>query len=154
MKTFNMKNLLTKIGALAIHGAASASMIPSALAINEDEILCEDANLTAEQKLQCLLNSEEFLIESSPQGQSTSTSLPQGDLFQDFLPFFINTGLSIAGTLIFLAIVYAGYMMVTANDKEEEIEKAKKILIFAMVGVAIIATSYALIYGIANLDLD
>lgn len=125
--------------------------IPKALGQTLD---CEAKNLTTEQKLQCLFMSEQELIEGSPQGQSTGTSLPHGDINQDFLPFFINTALSIAGTLIFTSFMYAGYLLVFVNDNEEKVEKGKKILIYSAIGAAVMAISYAVIYGIANLDLD
>lgn len=115
---------------------------------------CDRQNLTNAEKLNCLLSSEEELIEGSPQGQETKTSLPHGDIFKDFLPFFVNTAISIAGTLIFTALLYAGYLLVTANDVEEKIEKGKKIMIYSIVGAVVMAVSYAVIYGVANLDLD
>ena len=119
---------------------------------------CDNSDLTDAQKLECLFPSEVALIEESPQGQgsdgSVQTSLPYGDLYTDFLPFFINTLLAAAGSLIFIAFLYAGYLMVFTNDSEENIEKGKKTLIYAITGAFVAAISYAVIYGIANLDLD
>ncbi|EKD94017.1 MAG: hypothetical protein ACD_28C00005G0009 [uncultured bacterium] len=134
---------------------AWTSMMSYAFAQNTTEnINCDDPNLTNDQKLTCLFPSEQELIEGSPQGSSTGTSLPHGDLTGDFLPFFINTALSIAGTLIFTALLFAGYLLVFVNDNEEKIEQAKKILTYCVIGTVVMATSYAVIYGIANLDLD
>lgn len=104
------------------------------------------------QKLNQLLLSEEELIEASD--KSEGTKLAQGDIGTDFIPFFINLGISIAGTMVFIAFLYAGYLLVFANDKEEDIEKGKKILTYAVVGAIMVAISYALVFGVANLDLD
>ncbi|HCW32793.1 MAG: hypothetical protein UT55_C0068G0003 [Candidatus Peregrinibacteria bacterium GW2011_GWE2_39_6] len=125
----------------------------SAYALNSDKT-CDSINLTADEKLECLLGTEKELIQGSPQGKATNTNLPSGDLMGDFLPFFINTALAVAGTLIFTAFLYAGYLLVFVNNNEEQIEKAKKILIYSLIGAAVMAISYAVIYGIAHLDLD
>lgn len=134
------------------------ALTPLARADETEEIDCGDADLPDEQKLECLFPSEQELIEESPQGQgsdgSVQTSLPHGDIFTDFLPFFINTLLAAAGSLIFIAFLYAGYLMVFTNDNEENIEKGKKTMIYAVIGAFVAAISYAVIYGIANLDLD
>lgn len=129
-------------------------LIPLANAESTTAPTCAGENLSDEVKLECLFPSEEALIEGSPQSGSTPTSLPHGNLTEDFLPFFINTGLTIAGTLIFVAFLYAGYLLVFVNDNEENIEKGKKTLIYAVIGAFVMAISYAVIYGIANLDLD
>lgn len=115
------------------------------------------ATTTNDEKLEQLLPSENELIGGSPwstQGDGNQVSLPSGDVTKDFLPFFINTALSLAGTLVFISLLYAGYILVVANDNEEEIQKGKRILIYACIGIAVIGASYAIIYGIANLDLD
>ena len=117
---------------------------------------CSRSNLTPDQKLQCLFPTEESLIEGSPQGSSESgpTNLPHGNLFTDFYPFIINTLLATATTLIFVAFLYAGYLLVFTNNKEENIEQGKKTITYAIIGAFVAAISYAMIYGIANLDLD
>lgn len=119
-----------------------------------DELDCTDLPLSPEDQLLCLFPSEEVLIEGSPQGESGTTSLPHGDIVEDFFPFFINTALSITGTLMFIAILYSGYILVFTNDNEENINKGKKTLIYAVIGAFVVAISYAVIYGVANLDLD
>jgi hypothetical protein len=139
-----MKKLITQL--ILLGNTLILAGIPKAFAD------CE-APATQEEKINCLFPSEDALISASPQGGG-GNSLPSGDLTTDFLPFFINTLTSIAGTLIFVALVYAGYLLVFVNDEEEKIEKAKKIISYCFVGAIIIATSYAIIYGVANLDLD
>jgi hypothetical protein len=138
-----MKKLFLKFIGLTV----SLLYMPSALA----------ADKSADEKLNELLGSEDSLIGGSPwsfEGEGNEVSLPSGNVTSDFLPFFINTALSIAGTLVFVSLLYAGYLLIVANDNEEEIQKGKRILIYAAIGIAVMASSYALIYGIATLDLD
>lgn len=118
------------------------------------DVDCSAKNLPAEDKLECLFPNEESLIEKSPQGDAGSTSLPSGNLLTDFLPFFINTALAITGTLIFIALLYGGYLFVLANDDEESINKGKKIMTYSIIGAIVVAISYAAIYGLVNLNLD
>lgn len=148
-----MKKFFASLTIVLIEISLVLILVPSTLAVSMDDSACEVEGLSPEQKLECLLKNEYQLIEGSPQGQG-EVALPSGDLREDFIPFFINTALAVAGTLIFVALLYAGFLFVTANDGEENIEKAKKIMIFAVVGAAIMAASYAFIYGLANLDLD
>ena len=109
----------------------------------------------ANEKLECLFPTQEDLIEASPNaaGPGNEVTLPSGDIATDFIPFFVNTGLSIAGTLAFIAFLYAGYLLIFMNDNDENVEKAKKILTYTAVGIVVMAISYALVYGIATLDL-
>lgn len=135
--------------------ADASSEETDAAAAAEDVDPCDSpANLTSEQKLQCLFPNEQNLIELSPQGEKNSTSLPSGDLMTDFLPFFINTALAITGTAIFIALLYGGYLFVMTNDNEEAINQGKKIMIYSVIGAIVVAISYAAVYGIANLKLD
>lgn len=106
------------------------------------------------EQLECLLAPQEELIEGSRNAQEHAVHLPSGKIDTDFMPFFINTGLSIMGTLIFVALLYAGFLMIFSQDNEESINKGKKILINIVVGAAVAAIAYAVIYGVANLDLD
>lgn len=106
---------------------------------------------TLAQKQECLLPDESELIGGSTQG---TVQLASGDLQKDFIPFFVNMGTGVAGTLIFISFVYAGYLMVFSNDKEESIDKGKKILTYSVIGAIVIAISYAVVYGIIQLDLD
>ena len=136
------------------------NFIPHAFAETETEVDCsnpqtqQEKNACLNQKLNQLLISEEEFVNQQAPTKNEGTSLAQGDIATDFIPFFINLGISIAGTMVFIAFLYAGYLLVFANDKEEDIEKGKKILTYAVVGAIMVAISYALVFGVANLDLN
>jgi len=55
--------------------------------------------------------------------------------------------------LIFVAFVYGGTLMVIGRGNEEEVTKAKNIVIYAGIGIAMISLGYAIVYGIATLKL-
>src|SRR3989338_3883950 len=122
--------------------------VPNAFAVNCNE----PATLSHEEKVNCLIPSQEELIEGSARNEGTT--LATGDIAIDIIPFFINTGLAIAGTLIFISFLYAGFLLVFANDNEENIEKGKKIMIYSVVGAVVMAISYAVVYGVANLQIN
>ena len=128
--------------------AGMSALIPSTLAQD-----CNNpSTLSHEEKVNCLIPSQQDLIEGSARNEGTT--LATGDIGTDIIPFFINMGLAIAGTLIFISFLYAGFLLVFANDTEENIEKGKKIMIYAVVGAVIMAISYAIIYGVANLQIN
>lgn len=58
----------------------------------------------------------------------------------------INVALGILGLFTLLLFLYGGYIWMNARGNEEEVTKAKKILIGAVIGLVIILASY----GIAN----
>lgn len=59
--------------------------------------------------------------------------------------------LAITGALTLIAFTAAGIMLVTARGAEEQIKKGKEIIYLSILGLAIIAASYAIILGISNL---
>lgn len=62
----------------------------------------------------------------------------------------INYILGFLGLVAVAFVVYAGFLMVTAGGEEEAIEKGKKIITYAAVGIIIIFMSYAIVQMIAN----
>lgn len=58
----------------------------------------------------------------------------------------INIALGILGLFTLLLFLYGGYIWMNARGNEEEVTKAKKILIGAVIGLVIVLASY----GISN----
>lgn len=56
----------------------------------------------------------------------------------------INIALSIIGVLFTVLMVYAGYLWMTARGKEDQVEKAKEIIIAAIIGVFITLGAYSI----------
>lgn len=72
-------------------------------------------------------------------GQDTSgASLPKvvGNL--------INVLLSVLGIIFVVLVVYAGYLYLTASGDDKKVEKAKKLLGQAVIGMVIIIAAYSI----------
>ncbi len=67
-----------------------------------------------------------------------STDVPQ------LVGKIINVGLGLIGIVFFLLVFYAGVLWMTASGGKEQIEKAKSIMIAAVVGLIIVMAAYAI----------
>ena len=56
----------------------------------------------------------------------------------------INTGLTVLGVLVVLIIIYGGFVWMTAGGDAERVDRAKKILINATIGLFIILASWGI----------
>ncbi len=56
----------------------------------------------------------------------------------------INSALGLLGIIATVLILYAGFMWMTAGGNDEQVGKARKILIQAVIGLAIILSAWAI----------
>ncbi|MBI2436746.1 MAG: hypothetical protein HYV41_03330 [Candidatus Magasanikbacteria bacterium] len=56
----------------------------------------------------------------------------------------INIALSVVGVLFTILMVYAGYLWMTARGKDEQIEKAKTIIVASIIGLFITLGAYSI----------
>jgi len=56
----------------------------------------------------------------------------------------IGVVLSFLGIIFFVLIIYGGFMWMTARGNEEQVTKARKVVINAAVGLAVILAAYAI----------
>lgn len=56
----------------------------------------------------------------------------------------INTALQLVGIIFLALMVYAGYLWMTAQGDESQIEKAKKIVTSAIIGLVLTMSAYAI----------
>ncbi len=66
------------------------------------------------------------------------------DLF-DIVTGIVNTALYFLGAIAILLFLYAGWLWFTSQGNKDKIEKAKKIMVSAIIGLAIIFSSYAVV---------
>lgn len=85
------------------------------------------------------------------QGQSTNqvsrpklTSLITAEP-KDFIANIIKGLLSLAGTVTMIMMVYGGLLWMTAAGKEATVGKAKNIILYTSIGLAVIFSSYAIL---------
>ncbi|MFH1375499.1 MAG: MMCAP2_0565 family pilin-like conjugal transfer protein [Patescibacteria group bacterium] len=56
-----------------------------------------------------------------------------------------NFLLPFVGAIAIAAIVYAGFLYLTAAGNQEQTEKAKKIIIWVVIGIIVIVSAYAIV---------
>jgi hypothetical protein len=61
---------------------------------------------------------------------------------------YINTGLMFIGTIAVLVIIYAGIMMIANSGNDDQLSKSRGIIIRALIGIAIILLSGAIVNAI------
>lgn len=105
-----------------------------------------------EDNINILLPSTEVLLEGHE--GAPEVSLPSGDLVSELLPAIITNLFWLVGFLIFIAFMYGGTLLVIGRGNEDMTTKAKNIVIYATIALAMITGGYAIIYGIANLNLQ
>lgn len=89
----------------------------------------------AEQSARDNLN---FVSGSYDQTKASETGLAE------LIGMIINVGLSLLGVIFIVLTIYAGFNWMTASGDESKIETAKKTLTRAIIGLIIIAGSYAI----------
>ncbi len=62
----------------------------------------------------------------------------------------ISTALSLLGTIFFGLMIYAGILWMTAQGKEEKVDKAKDIITAAIIGLAVTMSAYAITYFVTS----
>lgn len=66
----------------------------------------------------------------------------------------INTGLTVLGVIVVLIVIYGGFVWMTAQGNPEQVDKAKKILINATIGLFIILASWGITSFVIRSLLD
>ncbi|MBT4856645.1 hypothetical protein HON52_00455 [Candidatus Uhrbacteria bacterium] len=72
-----------------------------------------------------------------------SVDADEGDLL-GIVSTLIDVVLSILGVILLLLIIYAGFLWMTAGGNSSQVDKAKGILVNAIVGLIIVLASYAI----------
>ena len=92
---------------------------------------------------------------NSPEGSASKNEIenPLGegndDLFA-FIETIIDVVLRLGAVVAVLAIIYAGFLFVTARGDEKQLETAKKVLLYTVIGMAILLGARALSTIIIN----
>lgn len=68
----------------------------------------------------------------------------QGDL-PGMIATIIKYALGLVGAIALAMIVYGGFLYITAAGDQKQIEKAKIVIIYAVIGIVVIGVSYALV---------
>lgn len=65
--------------------------------------------------------------------------------FRQLLLTIVGYFMTFLGLLAVLMIIYAGVLYVTAAGKDDQVDKAKKIILYSIVGLLVIMLSWALV---------
>lgn len=82
-------------------------------------------------------------ISSGLENVGGTAELAQTDL-TDVIGTLISVFLTLLGIIFLILILYAGFLWMTAGGEEEKTEKAKDIMIRAVVGLIIILAAYSI----------
>jgi len=66
------------------------------------------------------------------------------DSIEETISKAINAILGLTGMIFFVYMIYGGYLWMTANGKEENVEKAKHIIRNTIIGLIIVLSAYAI----------
>jgi|SRR3989344_1737066 len=78
------------------------------------------------------------------------TGLPNDSSISGFILKIINIALAIAGLVAVLFLIIGGFRYITAAGNEETAEKAKKIILNAIIGIVVIILSFVIVRVISN----
>jgi len=62
----------------------------------------------------------------------------------------INQALQVLGIIIVIMMVYGGFLWMTAGGNSDQVDKAKKIIINATIGLIITMAAYSISYFVVN----
>jgi len=72
------------------------------------------------------------------------------DTLSDFLVAVLNVIVTIALPIIVLAIIYTGFLFVSAGGNEEKLKKAKQAIVWTLIGAMIILGAFVLSKAISG----
>jgi hypothetical protein len=78
------------------------------------------------------------------------STTPDASFIQTRAGVIIGTVLSFVGVLFLIMMIYAGIMWMTAQGNDQQITKAKSLLINSIIGLVIIFAAYAITAFIGN----
>ena len=64
---------------------------------------------------------------------------------RDLVIKYVNFALPLLALAAFAGFVYAGFLYVTAYGGEEQVGKAKKVMIYAVIGLVLVILSYSIV---------
>ena len=83
-------------------------------------------------------------------GGFTPLAATAGGTLGSNITILINYFLGLLGLIAVAFLIYAGVLMVTAGGAEEQVTKARKIIMYAVVGIVIILLSYTIVTFVSS----
>jgi hypothetical protein len=79
-------------------------------------------------------------------------TVPEGDLIDDFIPQAVRLLFRFTFIAILISIIVSVVMLITSFNNEERQTKARDMLMFSLIGFAVVALAFALVTAITNID--
>lgn len=140
MMAYAIVSIVVSVALPKENDSGTSWLIPSAYAVDVEN----DPNI--------LLPDVKTMIED--QDAQGRVSLPSGDFLGEIVPAVVTNIMYFVGFLIFIAFVYGGSIIVIGRGNEEDVSKAKNIILYSSIALGLISLGYSIIYGIATLNLN
>lgn len=111
-----------------------------------------DCNDPEETDPKCMTQSEAGTLEAK--GDLASSGITHTDKASDLIIKYVNFLLPYLTLAAFVGFVVAGFFYVTAYGNEEQLQKAKKILIWSSVGLILVIASFTIVQFLTSDLLD
>lgn len=82
---------------------------------------------------------------ATPDASQYAPGLSQNQDLRQYIKNVVNFALGFLGIIAVVVVIYGGFLYVTAAGKEEQAGKGKKALTYAIIGILIILSSFALV---------
>ena len=66
------------------------------------------------------------------------------------ITMIVNYFLGLLGLIAVVFLIYAGVLLVTAGGQEDQVSKAKKIIVYAVIGIVVVLLSYAIVTFVSS----
>lgn len=87
-----------------------------------------------------------------PGGQIYQSDIKSGYVFSKLIPFAIKYLIGLAAVLAVIAIMVGGYQFLTAYGDPEQHKKATKTITFAVIGLILSITAYAIVSLVTSIQ--
>ncbi len=68
--------------------------------------------------------------------------------FTQTVVLLINYALYIVGAIALIMLIYGGFQYIISGGNEEAVEKAKKIITYAVIGLIVVIISWVIVYAV------
>ena len=80
----------------------------------------------------------------STSDQKVEANIGRGKEIPTIIGTVVGAGLAFVGVLFFILMIYGGLLWMTAQGNEQQVTKAKDLIIAAVVGLVIVLSAYAI----------
>lgn len=74
----------------------------------------------------------------------------EADMAESIISTIIQAVLSFLGVIFLVLMIYGGYLWMTARGNEEQLTKAKNVIIAAVTGLVIVVSAYAISWFVVD----